>query len=676
MLWRFLLLLSVFSACSRGPSTGRAYSDAWTAFREAKLQQAQQIVDAALKTHAKERPGDAVEPLLLLQTEILLARGQPRTAWELLGKCPDSPNQELHLRWLADRADALIKLGQADKAKALLDEVDRTAGSKGTGEWVFKGLLMRGAMLARERQFDQAENVLKGLLARTIAAGDVNNQAGALLNLSYSKIRQSRYDESIEYSASALDFAQKSRAFRIVAIANNNLGQAYTALGDLDRAADHQNKAISQIREIDDLRSLEDTLGGLGNIYLLAHKPALAAQAFEEAVDIAKRSDATADALRWAHRAAFAMIEQQNWDAAEAWNRQAYALREQLPGPDNGLFLKLNAAAIAAGRGNSQEAERLYRETIAESKDAPYSEWVAHVRLGPLLAKGRQFPAANAEYKLGLQSIERVQSSMKDEYRFSYQDLQMQFFKDYVELLVSEGDTKTALQVAEYSRARVLAEKLGKPTDAIDEVNPADFQRYANQTGSVLLSYWLAPQRSFVWVIKPGKNIRMRELPSASEIAELIRKYGYAIDEEQSDPVEKHSLLAQQLGTMVLGPIRGDLANVRKVVIVPDGQLHALNLETLPAPGNENRYWIEDDVEISIAPSLKVLRVSHPTQPKNGSNQSLLLIGAPVSASAEYPELRAAKLEIDGIHKHFPGAKVHEGSDASPFAKPCPPSSP
>ena len=46
-----------------------------------------------------------------------------------------------------------------------------------------------------------------------------------------------------------------------MAVANNNLGIAYTALYDLDRATDHQNKAIAELREIDDLRNLEDALG-------------------------------------------------------------------------------------------------------------------------------------------------------------------------------------------------------------------------------------------------------------------------------------------------------------------------------------------------------------------------------------------------------------------------------
>ena len=149
------------------------------------------------------------------------------------------------------------------------------------------------------------------------------------------------------------------------------------------------------------------------------------------------------------------MIEQQNWDAADAWNRQAYALREQVRNPDKGLYLKLNAAAIASGRGNSRAAEQLYRDLISESKDVPYVEWDAHVRLGYLLAGRQQFPEANAEYERGLAAIERVQSSLiQDDYQLSYQDFQMEFFKAYVDLLVTEGRNERALQVVEVIAAR------------------------------------------------------------------------------------------------------------------------------------------------------------------------------------------------------------------------------
>lgn len=662
MRWRSLVLLCFAAACSRRPSVSQTYSNAWTEFRQGRLQQAQQLVELALKNHEGDHPKEALLPLRLLETEILLARGQPSNALALLGQLSDPPDQDLHLRWMVDRADAYSKLPhQADQAVALLDEVDRIGGSKG-GDWVFKGILLRGAVLANAGKFDQAENVLQNLLARTAAAGDPYNQASALINLSFSHLKRNRFDESIRYSQPALDLAEKIHAGRIVAVAHNNLGIAYTALHDLDRAADHQNKAIAQLREIDDLRNLEDALGELGNIHLLRHQAVQAAQAFEEAFTIAKRTDATVDALRWAHRLSFAMIEQKKWDAAESWNQQAYALRAQFKNPDKELYMMLNTAAIAQGRGYSGDAEHLYRELISESKDSPYVEWYAHMRLGALFAGKKDFHDANAEYERGLAASERIRSALiEDDYRLSYQDLQMEFFKEYVDLLVTEGYPERALQVVEYSRARVLAEKLGVQPGSIGEVHPADFQGYAGRTGSVLVSYWLAPQRSFVWVIRPDR-IRMRELPGESQIADSIRGYQKTIEVELRDPVQEQLAQSGALSKLLLGPLHDDLAGARKVVIVPDGELHALNLETLPG-ANPGRYWIEE-AEIAIAPSLSVLAAA---PPRRRSKPSLLLVGAPVSASSEFPELPAAKAEIDEIQKRFAGAGVvRTGADATP----------
>jgi CHAT domain-containing protein len=114
---------------------------------------------------------------------------------------------------------------------------------------------------------------------------------------------------------------------------------------------------------------------------------------------------------------------------------------------------------------------------------------------------------------------------------------------------------------------------------------------------------------------------------------------------------------------VLLGPLRDDLAGAKKIVIVPDEDLHALNLETLPASGGANRYWIED-VETAVAPSLSVLAEA---PPRSRSKPSLLLIGAPLSASAEYPALPGAKTEIDKIQGHFAGAGLAlTGMDASP----------
>ena len=656
-----LPVLLAAAACSRPPSASEAYSQAWDAFRQGNLEQAQKLVDSTLKSHRGDQT-EALEPLRLLQTEILLAQGQARSAEDLLAGLSEPSTPILRLRWLVDRADAFSKQRQFDKAIDLLDEVDRTAGNNAGTDPVLKGRSLRGAILARIDKLDEAEQVLQQAAVLAAAAGDTFNQAGALLNLSYTKYNRQRYDESLNYSRPALEAAEKVHAGRLAGLANNNLGMAYTVLRDLDRAEDHLNKAITQLREIGDLLNLENAIGNLGNVHLQAHLPAVAARDFQEARGIAKGIDAKSDVGRWAGRLSLAFTEQQNWAEAESWNRQADSLTTSLNQPSNLLYLKMNTAAIANGRGNHDDAERLYRDLSLQSGAVPYLEWNAHVRLGSLLASEKRLPEAYREYDRGLAVLEGVRSSfLNDDHRLTYQDALMEFFKDYVDLLVSDHQEERALQVAEYSRARLLTEKLGLKNGAIGDVRQAAFQRYASRQGEALVSYWLAPKRSFVWIVT-ARGIHMKILPGQNEIEDLVRTYQKAI-EDQRDPVESGMPQAEHLSRVLLGPLQSDLAGARRVVIVPDGGLHSLNLETLPVPGS-NRYWIED-AEISLAPSLSMLAE---TPPQNRAKASLLLIGAPTAAGSEYPELAGAKAEIEGIRSLFAATDplIRSGPTATP----------
>ncbi|HEY4360459.1 MAG TPA: CHAT domain-containing tetratricopeptide repeat protein [Bryobacteraceae bacterium] len=659
MRWRVLLLFCLAAACSRRPSASQAYAQAWTEFQHGRLPQAQKTVEAALQGRAAE----SVEALRLLEVEILLARGQYGKASSALAQVADPHEQPLHLRWLVDQADLLRRQNQTAKATALLDQVDGAAGDQGTGDPVFRSLLLRSAVLLRANRFDDAEAVLERLIPRTEKAGDTYNQASAWLNLCFSKLKRQNYDESIEYGMRALDLAEKMGALRVAATAHNNLGIVYTVFHDLDQAAQHTNQAITQFREVDDPGNLGDALGELGNIHLLGRHPELAVQDFRQGFDIAKGMEDVGSAVRWAGREAFAQMEQKHWEEAESWNQQALALRERLKDAGNDPYLQLNEAAIASGLGDSVTAERLYRELITDSKGVPYVEWDAHLRLGALYASQHKLPEANAQYVHGLEAIERVPDGfVKDEDRFTYYDLQMEFFQDYVDLLADEKDITGALKVAEYSRARILGQKLGIKPGTIDKVQTAAFERYAGRTKTVLLSYWLAPKRSFVWVIK-ANGIRMKELPPGDNIGEWIREYGRAIDQQGRDPVGQGLPQAERLEKALLGPLREELAGATRVVIVPDQEMHTLNLETLPAPADAKRYWI-DDVELSVAPSLSVLAETAPAaaHPK----PTMLLIGNPVPASPQYPALPSAKVEVEKIHGLFTNAVVLTGPDASP----------
>ena len=102
---------------------------------------------------------------------------------------------------------------------------------------------------------------------------------------------------------------------------------------------------------------------------------------------------------------------------------------------------------------------------------------------------------------------------------------------------------------------------------------------------------------------------------------------------------------------------------VRSIVIVPDGALHGLNFETLPASGTPRRFLIED-VEVQIAPSLALLGQRRGALPA----RSLLVVGNPTPRNPDFPALRYASAEMSNIVRHFGGesSRTYEGEQASP----------
>src|SRR6185436_1277678 len=150
-------------------------------------------------------------------------------------------------------------------------------------------------------------------------------------------------------------------------------------------------------------------------------------------------------------------------------------------------------------------------------------------------------------------------------------DRRNEFFKEYVEYLVAHEDSDRALQVVEFSRARTLAGKLGVRSQAIGSVDLNALKQYARQSRSVLLSYWLAPERSFVWIIGSDR-IEMERLPSSKEIEPAIRSYRRLI-EESGDPLESSNSPAQKLSGILLEPVIRKIPAGNRVVVVPDGAL-------------------------------------------------------------------------------------------------------
>ncbi|MCP5111267.1 MAG: CHAT domain-containing protein, partial [bacterium] len=298
-------------------------------------------------------------------------------------------------------------------------------------------------------------------------------------------------------------------------------------------------------------------------------------------------------------------IELGDLETAEIHNRRALELQAGLDNPRSRLWPRLNAARIAVARSRHSEAEALYREVIASDSKGPSQYLDATAGLGRLALRTGQVARADVLLGKTIEIIEEKRSELiREESKISYLARLMDFYRDYVDFLMERGEVEQALVVAETSRARVLSEKLEQRFGTRLEVDPLILKRIAGRREAVLLSYWLAPKRSFLWVVTPGK-IRGFTLPEERVITKAAESYRRFLNQHR-DPLESDHPAGRRLYEMVIAPVQPLLERGSRVVVVPDKALHGINLETLPVPGERPRYWIEE-VTLAVAPSISTL---------------------------------------------------------------------
>jgi CHAT domain-containing protein len=187
-----------------------------------------------------------------------------------------------------------------------------------------------------------------------------------------------------------------------------------------------------------------------------------------------------------------------------------------------------------------------------------------------------------------------------------------------------------------------------------------DPRRLAAGLKSVLLAYWLGPTRSFLWAVTPEK-VALFTLPSEQQINAALEQY----QKELLGPrgtLSATGSLGQQLYGMLVQPAADVLGKSSRVIIVPDGRMNVVNLETLVVPSPRPHYWIED-VTIETASSLRVIG----TQSRS-DGPSMLLIGNPVPSEAGLPLLPRAGAEMQQVARQFKQTTVISRASATPKA--------
>jgi CHAT domain-containing protein len=634
-----------------------AYDCALANYHRGQLAKSQREAEWGFQEFRRSSPPWAAR-FKQLQAEVLLWRGMEADTLHILAAYPadpDNPEQTVHV--LAMEAIAHIRRRQLPEADDRLNRAEQLchrAELPSCGD-VLKA---RGSFAGANDDFVSARQQFLKAYSFALAHGNLNLQATAALNASWASIIMSHYDEALDWARISYRDAVALGDEDLALGASGNLGMAYFPFGDAEESRKLFLDAANSAARLGDMRNQLVWLDSLGESDAYSRKYPQAIEAYRQALKLARQIDDKDRIDTLLLDLADALTETGNFDEAASALDQAAALPSRNQAFQK-LALALFRANLDAGHHQDEQAERLFRGILADPDDSTADSTAIKSRassgLAQIFVRHGRLHDAELTYKSALTSFEAARAKNKGiASQLPLMTIGMPLYAGYIQLLVQQGRSEEALAIANQSRAQTLAHRL--ETSIRVHPGPAEDPRtIARKTGATLLFYWLAEKQSYLWAITPQKVVLFK-LPPQEEIERHVLNYRQALLEIQ-DPIHAGNPDGSALYAALVAPVAGLLRRNAPVILLDDGSLSKLNFETLPAPGaspglppsSGSHYWIED-VALRSAPSLSVLAAQQPdTRAKGG----LLLMGAAVSPSPDYPELPMAPSEMALIQKHF-----------------------
>lgn len=618
--------------------------------KQGDLQGAMTLTDEALR-HYPSSESEWYWKFTGVKAHILELQGRVNESLALVQLEPPSQfkNSDFAIRWQLTRAIDHAYAEQTKEAKQAIEHAE-AASRRNHPELLGEVALRKGTVCFLASDLNCAQPAYREALQAAREHKDPYFEAAALNGLGVCYTRQERYDEAVETYRICAQVAQTSGARYSQEQALGNTAWCYRKLGDYENALVLYKQAEEASRAGGFRGDEIYWLTGISNVYSEQGDLASAEEVLVQGLNLARSGGDQSILTEYLNALALVTLELGRIDEAEQYLSEASRVDPSRIDSIVAQDLALTKAIIQEERKKYASAEHSLQEVLQNPGSDSYQKWQARARIARLYAEKGASARAEREYRRLFETFDQARSSVHAEsLRLPFQAPVTSFYDDYINFLVAQGRVEHALRVADTSRARTLAEGLGRVHGGNDpgarNLSP---KQVARNTNSTLLFYWVGREHSRVWVITPSK-ISSMELPPKAEFAHTIEEYRRAILEGR-DTVKEQNANGTKLFQVLVGAARTLIPKGSRVVVFPGEGLHALNFETLIVPNPTPHYWIED-VTLSEAGSLTLLAGAAATSLPD--TKSLLLIGNPEPAVADFPELPQAPVEMQKVSAHF-----------------------
>ena len=581
-------------------------------------------------------------------------------------------------------------------------------------------LLTAGAHAFRSGHFAEAEVEYLRASDLYAAVAEPAARVAALRGLAQSQLAKGRYAESAKTLNEAVSVARTQRKPISLASLYGSLGNAYLALGQVDKAEEYLRKAIDFARQSSD-PGLARLHNNLGNLHATQQQLEAALAAYAESARLAGEARWPEEQARALANAALTALEASQtsraWSLMESASTQAAELsashasvsiwiqlgssymrladsstshredgllsahrelsravsQAKELGDDRALSYALGYLGSLYQRENRiREALYLTREALqVGEKAASESVYRWNYQEGELLwALGRPNQAL-ASYGRAVRILEKSRQETLAQYGspvLHFRRMMAPAYITYTDALLRASDltTESADRKRLWIEARATMEafKAAELRDYFRDMCVADFEArkvdldlISRETRAAVVYPILLPDRLELLVSLPSGLERFTVPVDAIELAAVVKAYRQKLMLRWSRfPAEAH-----QLYTWLVQPYVNLLSEqaVESLVFVPDGVLRTVPMAAL----HDGEDYLVRRYAVSVAPGLSLL------DPKehDAANAKLLAVGVsePVQGFRALPAAR----EVEALHEIYGGqVLLNEAFNSARFA--------
>jgi len=565
--------------------------------------------------------------------------------------------------------------------------------------------------------------------AAAMAGGDPAEQARAGLRWAWLMPSGAARAPALE---SAVALAREAGGGELLALALHRLGDSFFNVANYEAALPALEEAEGLYRDL----GLPDDRGrvfnSLGRVYRAHGRLDEALRLQQQALALHEQAGEPLSLVQSLNAVSAVYQRLQDYPNARAYLDRALALVHTTGSPVAEDFLRANLAAVLNDSGEYARAAAILETVIARGRDSFMSLRhgqlaFAYSHLGraadALAAPERgvaacgeeadacanafmfraeafratgNLPAARRDVDTALAALDRVRAGLvpTDYFKQNFYDLYRRGISTAIALNVQDGQGRRALEIAEGARSRALLDLLrsrtgeaGAPAGSrtlrqqqlADPSTVESLVAAARRLDSMVLSYWVADDAVFIWVVTPQGEVHSQRVDVLrSTLTALVAATAPVAPPASAGTDRPPTIVTRgdrqaaaqaaaptawrSLHQLLVAPVRAHLPRApgALLTIIANGPLQTVSFAALQ--DERGRYLLEDYAlhYASAGALLQFTDARRHTAPRRGA---MLLVSDPVTAPLSkldrpLPRLAGARSEAQAIARLVPAVQV------------------